>query len=146
MKIGRSTRCRPYPSGQRLNGSSVVDFAEDPENGDIWAAQHAMVEWSQDLSGQWNRVFLGGGVARFDLSESAWWAWGKRKGALLRAHSDGSTDGEMSSVFADRVNGKAWAGSWASDARFHWIDGFGVHAALNSCPPRRLPGYELGAC
>ena len=60
--------------------------------------------------------------------------WGKSKGAPLKAHADTGTDGEMTAVLVDRGRDRVWAGAWDSDDNFHWINGYGVHAALNWCP------------
>ena len=53
------------PSGQRLGSNGITDLALDPETGDVWASHHSVVEWVQNIGGNWDRIFLGGGVSRW---------------------------------------------------------------------------------
>ncbi|MCB9176766.1 MAG: hypothetical protein H6648_06355 [Caldilineae bacterium] len=122
------------PSGQRLGSNGITDLALDPETGDVWASHHSVVEWVQNIGGNWDRIFLGGGVSRWSKAENRWSTWGKNAGATLRAHSSAGTGGEMTAVQIDRGRNRVWAGSWDSDDNFHWINGYGVHAAVNWCP------------
>ncbi len=123
------------PSGSKFGGNGISDIALDPDTGDMWTVHHSVVEWVQNIGGTWSRVFLGGGVSRWDKDDGGKWsAWSKRSGSPLRAHSSSGTDGEMTAVLVDRSRGRVWAGAWDSDDNFHWINGYGVHAAVNWCP------------
>lgn len=114
---------------QRFGGNGIADFSIDPDTGHVWVAHHPVVEWQEHLGGGYNRIFAGGGVSRFD--GSAWSAWSKRTGAALRAYG---AEGEMTAILADREHDLVWAGSWDADPNFHWLEGYGVHAALSWCP------------
>ena len=77
----------------------------------------------------------GGGVSRWTRDSGTWINWSKTSGANIAAFGDGSLKlGEMTAVLADRVHDRVWAGSWTAEGAFHWLEGFGVHAALNWCP------------
>jgi hypothetical protein len=120
-------------SGQKFGGNGINDISIDPVSGDVWTAHHTVVEWTQNLGGTWNRIFLGGGVSRWEKATGKWSHWGKRV-APLQGYSSQGTDGEMTALLADRTHGRIWVGSWAADDNFHWINGYGVHAAINWCP------------
>lgn len=126
------------PVGQTLGSDGTNRLAVDPETGAVWAAHHSVVEVSQDLSGTMQRSTVGGGVSRWDGAR--WTAWTRTGGARLLAYAamrdkgQPSTGGEMSAIHVDRRNGRVWAGGWNAVAGFHWLQGYGLDAALNWCP------------
>lgn len=126
------------PVGQTLGSNGTNRLAVDPQTGDLWAVHHSVVEVSQDVSGQLQRSTLGGGVSRWDGAR--WSAWTRSGGARLVAYAANrdkgqpSTGGELSAIHVDRVGGRVWAGGWDAEASFHWLQGYGLDAALNWCP------------
>jgi len=116
------------PQGQKMGGNGVNDFSIDPTTNHVWVAHHPVAEWYQ-VHTSVTRVFVGGGVSRWD--GNAWQAWTKRSGARIRAFGD---DGDITAVLADRIHNRVWAGGWEGDPNFHWLDGYGVHASVNWCP------------
>ncbi len=117
------------PAGQKMGSNGVTDLSIDPQTGHIWVSHHPVVEYREDLGGNISRIFVGGGVSRWN--GTAWEAWTKQAGARLRAFGD---YGEMTAVLADRVHNRVWAGGWDGEANFHWPEGYGVNAVINWCP------------
>jgi ligand-binding sensor domain-containing protein len=117
------------PSGQKMGSNGITDLSLDPQTGAMWSSHHPVVEYRQDLGGNYSRIFIGGGVSLWNTS--AWSAWTKQAGARLRAFGE---YGETTAVLADRTHNRIWVGAWDGEANFHWPEGYGVHAVVNSCP------------
>lgn len=132
------THIAAAPSGQKWGGPGVADIALDSKTGDMWTAHHTVVVWSQDLSGGWTRAYSGGGLSKWTKATGSWTHFSKKNGAKFEAFTNPDSnvfDGETTRIFVDREHDLVWAGAWTnSGANFHWIDGYGVGAALNWCP------------
>ncbi len=132
------THIATAPSGQKWGGGGVIDISVDPQTGDMWTAHHAVVVWSQSLGGQWTRSFAGGGISKWAKATGSWSHFSRKNGAKFEAYINPDSnvhDGEMTRILVDRKHERVWAGAWTnSAAQFHWIDGYGLGAALSWCP------------
>lgn len=116
------------PAQQRFGSNGIADIDVDPENGDVWVAHHGVIEYHENLSGSYDRVYTGGGVSRWD--GTAWRTWAK-PAARLTAFGPA---GDLASILVDRVHGRVWTGAWVDAAEFHWLQGYGINASVNWCP------------
>lgn len=132
------TEIAAAPSGQKWGAGGVIDISLDPQTGDMWTAHHSVVVWSQSLGGQWSRAFSGGGISKWTKATGAWSHFSRKNGAKFEAYTNpdsGVADGEMTRILVDRKHARVWAGAWTnSAAQFHWIDGYGLGAAVSWCP------------
>lgn len=116
------------PAQQRFGSNGIADMDVDPATGDIWVAHHGVIEYHENLSGSYDRVYAGGGVSRWD--GAAWRTWAKPT-ARLTAFGPA---GDLAAVMVDRAHDRVWSGGWVDAAEFHWLLGYGINAAVNWCP------------
>lgn len=118
-------------TGPKIGSNAVSDFSIDPDTGHVWVSHFPAKKVNESIAGTLSEIFFGGGVSRWNGTE--WQFWRKDTGAAFRGYGAGK--GTFNTVLADRVNDLVWLGGWdASPKRFHWGEGYGVHAALNWCP------------
>lgn len=112
-------------------GNGPSDLALDPATGDLWSAFIPIEDVVVLPGGQEQKIFAGGGIARWNGER--WRSWTKADGgSTLRAYGD---KGSLYAVLPDRANGRVWAGGWdGRQHKFHWPSGTGVDAILNWCP------------
>lgn len=116
------------PAGQKIGSNGISDFAVDPASGDVWVAHHAVLEYHENLKGDFDRVFAGGGVSRWD--GRSWRAWAKPAASLQGF----GKEGEVDAIHVDRAHRRVWAGGWVDQPQFHWLLGYGIDAVVNWCP------------
>ncbi len=118
-------------TGPKIGSNAVSDFSIDPETGHVWVSHFPAKKVNESISGTLSEIFFGGGISKWD--GAGWRFWRKDTGAAFRGYGAGK--GTFNTVLADRAHDLIWLGGWdASPKRFHWGEGFGVHAALNWCP------------
>ena len=118
-------------TGPKIGSNAVSDFSIDPDTGDVWVSHFPAKKVNEAISGTLSEIFFGGGASHWNGTE--WEFWRKDRGANFRGY--GSGKGTFNTILADRTSDLVWLGGWDADPkRFHWGEGYGVHAALNWCP------------